>query len=513
MTTTGVRPALLCVLDGWGWRSEREGNAIAQARTPSFDGLLRGWPHSTLAASGSAVGLPEGQQGNSEVGHLTIGSGRVVLQDLTRIDRALEDGSFFENPELVGAVEQARDRGSQLHLMGLVSPGGVHSSDAHLLGLLELCRRRGLERVLVHAFMDGRDTPPDAGRGFLSRLLERCRELEVGRLASLSGRYYAMDRDHRWDRLERAFRTLVGRPERCVEDPLAYVGAEYEEGRGDEFIRPAAVAAAGTTAPAIADGDVLIHFDFRPDRARELCHALVDPDFRGFDRGRMPEDLKLVTFTRFDDQLPAQVAFPKPLVRNTLAEVVSRAGLRQFHVAETEKYAHVTYFLNGGREQPFDREERLLVPSSKVATYDLQPEMSARAITDAVLTHLPGDTYPLLAVNYANADMVGHTGEFQATVTAVEFLDGCLGELLGACQEAGRLLLVTADHGNAEYKVDPSNGSKLTSHTTSRVPLVLALDDSCRQLRDGGLSDVAPTLLSAMGLTVPREMTGTDLRD
>jgi 2,3-bisphosphoglycerate-independent phosphoglycerate mutase len=507
-----MRPAVLCICDGWGWRSETSGNAIALARTPSFDRLLRESPSTILAASGLAVGLPEGQQGNSEVGHLTIGSGRVVFQDLTRIDREIDEGSFFSNPVLVGAVELAKERGTRLHLMGLVSPGGVHSSESHLLAICELCRRIGLDRVSIHAFTDGRDTPPTAGRQFLGQLLDELSKLGVGTLASVGGRYFAMDRDRRWDRLQVAFDTILGRGSVRVADALAYVDEQYGKGVTDEFIPPATVVAEGASPVGVEDGDVLIHFNFRPDRARELCHALADREFDGFDRGRLPRDLALATFTRFDDSLVAEVAFPKPLVQNTLAEVVSRAGLGQFHVAETEKYAHVTYFLNGGREEPFPGEERLLVPSSKVATYDLAAEMRAAPITEAVLGELRRAQAALIAVNFANADMVGHTGDLDATVVAVEYLDGCLGRLVEASAQAGYVFLMTADHGNAESKVDLRDGSKLTAHTTNPVPLILSHDASCRSLVEGGLRDVAPTLLAAMGLEAPEEMTGTDLR-
>jgi 2,3-bisphosphoglycerate-independent phosphoglycerate mutase len=507
-----TRPAVLCICDGWGWRAETSGNAIALARTPCFDRLLRESPHTTLAASGLAVGLPEGQQGNSEVGHLTIGSGRVVFQDLTRIDLAVADGSFYSNPVLVAAVERAKERGTRLHLMGLVSPGGVHSSQAHLVAICELCRRRGLDRVSIHAFMDGRDTPPTAGRQFLSELIDELSKLGVGQVASVGGRYFGMDRDQRWDRLQLAFDTILGRGATRVGNALAYLDSQYAQGVTDEFIPPAAIVPEGGSPGGLEDGDVLIHFNFRPDRARELCHALADREFDSFDRGRLPQNLSLSTFTRFDDSLDAEVAFPKPLVGNTLAEVVSKAGLSQFHVAETEKYAHVTYFLNGGREEAFPGEERLLVPSSKVATYDLAPEMRAAPITEAVLGQLRRAQAALIAVNFANADMVGHTGDLEATVIAVEFLDSCLGRLAEASAQAGYLFMMTADHGNAESKVDPRDGSKLTAHTTNPVPLILSYDASCRSLAEGGLRDVAPTLLAAMGIAAPEEMTGTDLR-
>jgi 2,3-bisphosphoglycerate-independent phosphoglycerate mutase len=506
-------PAVLCVCDGWGIGDESRGNAIALARTPNFDQLWSHWPHTSLAASGRAVGLPEGQQGNSEVGHLTIGSGRVVLQDLTRIDDAIADGIFFANPVLQSAVTLALSRGSRLHLLGLVSPGGVHSHQKHLVALCELSRRMGLERVAIHAFTDGRDTPPTSGREFLSEVLEELAQVGVGELASVSGRYFAMDRDRRWDRTALTFAAVLGRGQIVVPDALQYLAQQYRDEVSDEFIPPASVVAPGGERVAVEDNDVLIHFNFRPDRARQLCHALIDQTFDAFDREPMPTGLELFTMTKFEDNLDAQVAFPKTLVRDTLAEVISKAGLRQFHVAETEKYAHVTYFLNGGREEPFPGEVRLLVPSQRVATYDLAPEMSAEAITSSVVEQVEQGIYPLIAVNYANADMVGHTGDMEATVAAVEFLDSCIGELAKACAADGYLLMLTADHGNAEIKIDLRDGSKLTAHTTSRVPLLLANGGQGGQLADGGgLRDVAPTLLSAMGLTVPPEMTGADLR-
>jgi 2,3-bisphosphoglycerate-independent phosphoglycerate mutase len=506
-------PAVLCICDGWGCSQESRGNAIALAQTPNFDQLWSEWPRTTLAASGRAVGLPDGQQGNSEVGHLTIGSGRVVLQDLTRIDDAISDGSFFTNPVLQSAVALARNRGSRLHLMGLVSPGGVHSHQNHLVALCDLSRRMGLERVAIHAFTDGRDTPPNSGRAFLAEVLEELARVGVGSLASLSGRYFAMDRDRRWDRTELAFATILGRGGNLVTDPLEYMAAQYQREVSDEFLPPASVVAPGGELLAVQDQDVLIHFNFRPDRARQLCHALVDQSFDGFDRGAVPVGLELFTMTKFDDALDARVAFTKPLVSDTLAEVVAKAGMRQFHVAETEKYAHVTYFLNGGREEAFPGEERLLVPSQRVPTYDLAPAMSADGITNAVVEQTTRGMSPLIVVNYANADMVGHTGDLDATVAAVEFLDSCLGRVAKASAAGEYLLMLTSDHGNAEIKIDLRDGSKLTAHTTSRVPLVLANSDKVQGLAaGGGLRDVAPTLLAAMGLTVPPEMTGSDLR-
>jgi 2,3-bisphosphoglycerate-independent phosphoglycerate mutase len=510
---TGIQPAVLCVCDGWGVAEPSPGNAISLARTPNYDRLCASSPHTTLAASGIAVGLPRGQQGNSEVGHLTIGSGRVVLQDLTRIDQGIADGTFFSNPILTQAVELAQIRGSYLHLMGLTSDGGVHSHSSHLIALCELARRMGLDRVVIDAFTDGRDTPPTSAQEQLRALLEDLGRVGVGRLASISGRYFAMDRDRRWDRTERAYQAILGSGPVRISDPLGYLAEQYAAAVGDEFIPPAVVLDETGIAQGLSDGDVVIDFNFRPDRARQLCHALRDAEFEAFNRGAPLELSGLCTFSRFDESLDATVAFPKPMVRDTLAEVVANAGLRQFHVAETEKYAHVTYFLNGGREDPFPQEERLLVPSSKVATYDEKPEMSAAGVTEAVLDRLRRGDVSLIALNYANADMVGHTGDLDATISAVEYLDGCLGSLADASAQAGYLLLLTADHGNAEVKVDLADGSKLTAHTTNPVPMLLANAEGVRALQqDGGLEDVAPTLLAAMGLPVPSEMTGRDLR-
>ncbi len=504
-----VQRAVLCILDGYGCRAEVSGNAIAQAHTPNFDALWGGSAHAELAASGLAVGLPDGQQGNSEVGHLTIGSGRVVLQDLTRIDAAISDGSFFQNEVLRAALE--RSRRSRLHLVGLVSPGGVHSHQDHLVALAEMAARMGVEDIAVHAVTDGRDTPTDAGAGYLEEVGQRLAAVSPARFVSISGRYYAMDRDRRWERVQPAFLTILGRPERTASDAAAYARASYAEGVYDEFLLPAAITQDGAEPVGVRPGDVVVHFNFRPDRARELSHALVDVHFDAFDRGPWSAPVDLVTFTSYDESLKVPVVFPKPEVRHTLAEVVADAGLAQFHVAETEKYAHVTYFINGGREEPFPRERRLLVPSSKVATYDLKPEMSAAGITDAAVAELERRESSLVVMNYANADMVGHTGDLAATIRAVEFLDSCLGRLAESAEANGYRLLVTADHGNAEYMVDDRTGAAVTSHTTNPVPVILT-SESGRLRAGGGLRDVAPTILSVMGLPVPDEMTGEDLR-
>jgi 2,3-bisphosphoglycerate-independent phosphoglycerate mutase len=506
-----VRPFVLAILDGWGYSDETFGNAIAAASTPTVDRLMREWPWTTVAASGEAVGLPEGQQGNSEVGHLTIGAGRVIYQPLTRINRAIRDGSFFENAVLCSAVDTAVERGASLHCLGLVSPGGVHSDQAHGVALAELARRRGLDRVYFHAFTDGRDEPPTSAAGFVRAFIDALRSTGCGEVASVAGRYYAMDRDTRWERTERAYDQLVGSAGGTAPDPVAYIEAQYDLGITDEFLPPVSIVPPGGRRVVIDDGDSVVFFNFRADRARQLSHALVDKDFAGFQRSRILRDLCFVTFTEYSRDLAAGVAFPREDVRQTLAEEVSAAGLRQFHVAETEKYAHVTYFINGGREQAFPGEERLLVPSPRVATYETTPAMSAPAITDAVVEHIERGEEALIVVNFANPDMVGHTGVFDATVEAVEVVDGCLDRIERAVVAAAGGLLVTADHGNAEHKIDPRDNSPLTAHTTSPVPVILCGTDAAALRAGGGLEDVAPTVLEAMGLEVPEAMTGRTL--
>jgi 2,3-bisphosphoglycerate-independent phosphoglycerate mutase len=510
---SGARPFVLVICDGWGENPDDFGNAIAAARKPNVDALFERWPWTTVEASGEAVGLPAGQQGNSEVGHLTIGAGRVIFQDLPRISRAIELGTFFENPALCGAVDHAREQGTALHCMGLVSPGGVHSHMRHGLALAELARRRDLDRVFFHAFTDGRDEPPTSAAEFVGEFVAELGRIGVGSVASVSGRYFAMDRDKRWDRTQRAYEVLAGDGNGIADDPVGYIEDCYARGVTDEFIEPASIVPPGGVRVRIEGGDSVIFFNFRPDRARQLSHALLDEDFDGFPRSRWPHPLHYVTFTEYQSGLPAVVAFPKERVTHTLAEEVSAAALRQFHVAETEKYAHVTYFINGGREQPFPGEDRLLVPSPKVATYDATPAMSAQTVTDAVVQRLQASDDALVVVNFANPDMVGHTGIFEATVQAVEVVDGCIGRIAEVALARGGALLMTADHGNAELKVDRRDGSRLTAHTTSPVPVLLCGTDAATLRRGGGLADVAPTVLTAMGLPVPQAMTGRDLAE
>jgi 2,3-bisphosphoglycerate-independent phosphoglycerate mutase len=507
------RPFVLIVCDGWGENPDPFGNAIAAASTPRLDALRQRWPWTTVDASGAAVGLPAGQQGNSEVGHLTSGAGRVIFQDLPKITRAIEQGTFFDNEVLCTAVDRARDSGRALHCMGLVSPGGVHSHQRHGLALAELACRRGLDRVYFHVFTDGRDEPPTSAARFVAAFRDGLAAAAVGRIVSVSGRYYAMDRDKRWDRTQRAYEVIAGRGDGIAIDPVQYIEESYARSVSDEFVEPASIAPDPDACVRIEDGDSVVFFNFRPDRARQLSHALLDEDFGGFERSRRPTDLYFASFSEYEAGLGAAVAFPKEEVTHTLAEEVSAAGLRQFHVAETEKYAHVTYFINGGREKPFAGEDRLLVPSPRVATYDATPAMSARAVADAVVEHLDKGDDALVVVNFANPDMVGHTGVFDATVQAVEVVDTCIGRIADVVLARGGALLMTADHGNAELKIDRRDGSRLTAHTTSPVPVVLCGTEA-RSLRGGGgLADVAPTVLTAMGLPVPEAMTGRDLAE
>ncbi len=503
---------MLAVLDGWGQSDRAFGNAIAAAATPAVDRMMSRWPWTTVAASGEAVGLPAGQQGNSEVGHLTIGAGRVIFQPLTRISRAIADGTFFDNAVLCAAVDSAVQRGTALHCLGLISPGGVHSDQAHAVALAELARRRGLTRVYFHAFTDGRDEPPSSAAGFVRRFIADLDAAGCGRVVTVTGRYYAMDRDTRWERTQAAFEQVAGDGRGGIApDAVAYIEAQYRAGVTDEFLPAVSIAADAAARVRIEDGDSVVFFNFRPDRARQLSHALVDTDFAGFQRSRVPAGLHFVTFTEYERDLAAEVAFPRQDVVHTLAEEVAAAGLRQFHVAETEKYAHVTYFINGGREEPFNGEERLLVPSPRVPTYDAVPEMSAAAVTDAVVAHVERGDDALIVVNFANPDMVGHTGVFDATVVAVEFVDACLDRIERAVLAADGGLLITADHGNAELKIEAADNSPLTAHTTSPVPVILCGTDAAALRGGGGLADIAPTVLTAMGLRVPDEMTGRSL--
>lgn len=506
-----VRPVVLMILDGWGIGRDEPGNAVLAAQTPILDRLLESYPSTTLFCSGEHVGLPAGLMGNSEVGHTNLGAGFIVYQAIVRIDRAIADGTFADNTALLGATEHARSGDRTLHLIGLVSDGGVHSHIRHLDALLSLAAERGAKRVVIHAITDGRDTLPRSGAGFLAEVEEAALRAGVGRVGTVMGRYYAMDRDHRWERTQRAYEALVhGTGERAASATSA-IEASYAADVTDEFIVPTVIASAQGEVTPISDGDSVIIFNFRGDRARQLTHALVTDDFDGFDRGRRPTGLNVATVTSYEDGLPVDVAFQPQDVRNPVARVISDAGLRQLHTAETEKYAHVTFFFNGGREEPFPGEDRVLVPSPKVATYDLQPEMSAAEVTEAVLESLKAGSHNFIIVNFANCDMVGHTGDFDAAVKAVETVDQCAASIVEQVRTAGGMALITADHGNAEEMVDKRTGGPMTAHTTNPVPVILVAPDDHplrnAALREGGvLSAVGTTVLNLLGLAPPPEM-------
>ena len=503
-------PLCLIVMDGYGLAEPGPANAITSARTPELDALFETYPHTRLCASGEAVGLPEGQMGNSEVGHLNIGAGRVVYQELTRIHKAIEDGSFFENAVLDGAVDAAVANGQAVHFMGLLSDGGVHSHREHLYALLRLAKRRGATRVFVHCFLDGRDVPPDSGLGFVEDLEIFLAEERAGHIASVMGRYYAMDRDNRWERVERAWRALVLGEGVDVPEARQAVAHSYAEGVTDEFVLPAVVVRDGVPVGPVQDGDAVVFFNFRPDRAREITRALVDRVFGGFERPIVPQT-HFVCLTEYDPSIPAPVAFAKDLPCCVLADVLSEAGLRQLHIAETEKYAHVTFFLNGGAEHPKEGEERVLVPSPRVPTYDLKPEMSAIEVTDELVRAIEEHRADVYFVNYANCDMVGHTGIFGAAVAAVEAVDACVGRVVGAVRQHGGVTLVTADHGNAEQMTEPDGISPFTAHTPADVPLIV-VDEQVTALADGGiLADVAPTVVALLEIEPPPEWTGRSL--
>ena len=498
-------PALLLILDGLGLAAPGPYNAVSEAQTPRLDALWRTCPHTQLAASGRDVGLPDGQIGNSEVGHTNIGAGRVVFQDLPRITNAVADGSFFRNEAYLAAVRRARERGAALHILGLLSDGGVHSHIDHIFALLELAKREGLCRVYVHAFLDGRDVAPESGLGFVRALSARCAELGTGRLATVQGRFYAMDRDKRWDRVQRAYDALV-RGEGVQEpDGAAAVEKSYAAGVTDEFVEPVVCDRSGLVSP----GDSVIFANFRPDRAREITWALTGNLPADAAMDTVPLDLAYVCTTQYDEALPLPVAFPPETIENTLGACVSARGLRQLRIAETEKYAHVTFFFNGGVEQPVPGEDRVLIPSPReFATYDLVPEMSARAVTDECVRRLESGAYDLVVCNLANCDMVGHTGVMEAAVKAVETVDACTGRIVDAVQRAGGVALITADHGNADCMRSP-DGTVNTAHTTNPVPLIAVGADV--RLRPGRLADIAPTLLALMGCEKPAEMTGESL--
>lgn len=502
---TRPRPVVLCILDGWGEREETEHNAIAAARTPVWDRLKATSPHARIDASGGEVGLPHGQMGNSEVGHMNIGAGRVVMQDLPRIDAAITDGTLAGNTELTAFIAALRESGGAAHLMGLVSPGGVHSHQGHIAALANILADAGVT-VVLHTFLDGRDTPPSSARDYLADLIDAAPR---ARIATVSGRYYAMDRDKRWDRVAKAYMAVAEAEGARADDPLAAIEAAYADSVTDEFVAPTVI---GDYA-GMRDGDGLLMANFRADRAREILGALIDPDFDGFSRKRLIGFAAKAGMVEYSTRLAGLMSalFPPAELKNVLGAVVADAGLAQLRIAETEKYAHVTFFLNGGEEAEFPGEDRILVPSPKVATYDMQPEMSAPEVTDRLVEAISGGKYDLIVANYANTDMVGHTGDLKATVTAVEAVDAALGRIEAAVRDAGGALLVTADHGNAENMHDPATGQPHTAHTQNLVPLVMAGEVDGMRIDDGRLADIAPTVLEIMGLAQPDEMTGRSL--
>lgn len=510
-TSNPPRPAVLCILDGWGTREETDNNAIALADTPVFDRLIETAPHSTIDTDGVHVGLPAGQMGNSEVGHMNLGSGRVVLQDLPQINEAVETGALAKIPQLQDLIARLKDTGGACHLMGLLSPGGVHAHQDHIAALANIIGQAGVP-VRVHAFLDGRDTPPRSAEPYLNAFLGKISKTSNASIATVSGRYFAMDRDKRWDRVEKAWATLVRADGLAAPDAIAALNAAYGRDENDEFVTPTVI---GNYA-GMVDGDGLLMANFRADRARELLTTLVDPSFHEFDRGLPPIFSAKVGMVEYSSDLNEFLTtmFPAQMLTNTLGEVAARLGLKQLRIAETEKYAHVTFFFNGGREEPFEGEDRILIPSPKVKTYDLQPEMSAAELTDRLVGAIDGGTYDLIIANFANPDMVGHTGDLDAAKTAVATVDKCLGRIETALKAAGGIMLITADHGNVEQMANHQTGQPHTAHTTCKVPLVLVNSDALDKpmaLKPGRLADIAPTLLSLIGVDVPSEMTGEPL--
>ena len=507
------KPTVLMILDGYGLNANCEHNAVCEAKTPVMDQLMSQCPFVAGNASGLAVGLPDGQMGNSEVGHLNMGAGRVVYQELTRITKSIEDGDFFSIPEFVEAVKNCKENDSALHLFGLVSDGGVHSHNTHIYGLLELAKRNGLEKVYVHCFLDGRDTPPSSGKEFVAELEAKMAELGVGRVASVMGRYYAMDRDKNWDRVEKAYRVLTSGEGGQADSAVDGIQASYEKEVFDEFVVPFHVMKDGKPVALIEDGDSVIFYNFRPDRAREITRAFCDDAFTGFAREKRL-NLVYVCFTDYDETIPnKRVAFKKEEITNTFGEFLAAHHMTQARIAETEKYAHVTFFFNGGVEEPNPGEERILVPSPKdVPTYDLKPEMSAVQVCDRLVEAVESGKYDVIIVNFANPDMVGHTGVEAAAVRAIETVDACVGRAVDAVKKAGGILFICADHGNAEQMIDYATGEPWTAHTTNQVPFILVGADASYGLREGGrLADIVPTLIELMGMEKPKEMTGQSL--
>ena len=506
------KPVVLMILDGYGLNDKCEANAVCEGKTPVMDQLMSQCPFVKGQASGMAVGLPEGQMGNSEVGHLNMGAGRIVYQELTRITKSIQDGDFFENKAFMAAVENCKKNDSALHMFGLVSDGGVHSHITHIYGLLELAKRNGLSKVYVHCFLDGRDTPPASGKDYVAALEAKMAELGVGKVATVAGRYYAMDRDKNWDREEIAYKALTKGEGVQAESAVAGIQASYDNGKTDEFVMPMVVMENGAPVATIKDGDSVIFYNFRPDRAREMTRIFCDDEFTGFDRGERVKTT-FVCFTDYDETIGNKlVAFEKESITNTFGEFLAAHGLKQARIAETEKYAHVTFFFNGGVEEPNKGEDRILVKSPKVATYDLQPEMSAPEVCDKLVDAIKSDKYDVIIINFANPDMVGHTGVEDAAIKAIEAVDECVGKAVDALKEVDGQMFICADHGNAEQLIDETTGEPFTAHTTNPVPFILVNADPAYKLREGGcLADIAPTLIELMGMEQPKEMTGKSL--
>ncbi len=494
----------LIILDGFGINNATQGNAIHSAKTPNLDALFAKYPHTQIAASGMDVGLPEGQMGNSEVGHTNIGAGRIVYQELTRITKSIQDGDMFENSELKNAMEACVKNGTALHLLGLLSDGGVHSHNTHLYALIEMAKKMGVKDIWVHCFLDGRDVPPQSGKDFVQELQDKLQEIGAGKVATVMGRYYAMDRDNRWDRVEKAYNAMVKAEGVSVPCPVCAVANSYKEEVTDEFVVPAVVEG----FEGIKEKDSMIFFNFRPDRAREITRTFVDPEFDGFERKYFP--VQYVCMTQYDAAMPnVSVAYKPESLTDTFGEYISKKGLKQLRIAETEKYAHVTFFFNGGVEKTYEGESRILVNSPKVATYDLQPEMSAYEVTEKVCEQIRGGELDVIILNFANCDMVGHTGVFDAAVSAVEAVDTCVGKVMDEIEKVNGIAIITADHGNADCMVDDTTGGPFTAHTTNPVPLLLNQKDA--KLKEGRLADIAPTMLDLMGLEKPASMTGESL--
>ena len=501
---------MLMILDGFGENSNQNGNAVKLAKTPNIDKIMKKYPTTKIQASGLAVGLPEGQMGNSEVGHTNIGAGRVVYQELTRITKSIEEGDFFNNQELIEAIENCKKNNTKLHILGLVSDGGVHSHIRHLYGLLELAKRRDFEDVYVHCFLDGRDTPPASAENYITELEEKMKEKGIGKIASLSGRFYSMDRDKRWERVKKAYDALVNGIGIKSGSAVNAIESSYQKEVFDEFVEPTVIANGENPIATIEENDSVIFFNFRPDRAREITRAIVDKDFDGFETKKM--NTHFVTFTSYDETMPnVHVAFKKEPIKNTLGEIISKNGLKQLRIAETEKYAHVTFFFNGGEEKQYEGEDRILVPSPKVETYDLKPEMSAYEVTEKVVKAIEDQKYDCIILNYANPDMVGHTGNLEAAIKAIETIDECVEKVVNAIQEKNGELIITADHGNAEQMIDYKTGEPHTAHTTNLVPVVLVTERQNIKLKEGKLADLAPTILELMNIEKPEEMTGESL--